>query len=106
MGFGVPKVQEAAVNTGVAQFVPRTAEPSEHDAGMSFTSATAALPPWFATNETLDGESTAGARAVVPGVTTKVTVVILPVASAMVNGTVKPPQPSATELDVKRKMPP
>ena len=81
-------------------------DPSVHEAGNATDAATAALPPRLAANETLAGERTAGARAVVPAVTVKSTVVILPVASAMVSGTLKPPHPSATELDVNLKMPP
>ena len=91
-----------------AQVVPCTAEPSLHDAGTAATAATAALPPILAAKDTLLGDKTAGMvmRAVVPGVTVKLTVVILPVASAIVSGTWKPPHPSATALDVNRKIPP
>ena len=105
VAFTKPGVHVADVNTGTAQLETNGVEPSAHEAG-NVAAATAALPPKLAANETLVGDSTAGARAVVPAVTANSTVVILPVASAIVSGTLKPPHPSATELDVNLKMPP
>ena len=66
------------------------------------------LPPKLALNDTDAGDSTAGTttRAAVPATTVKVTDVTLPAASAIVIGTEKPPQPSATANDVNRKIPP
>lgn len=101
-GVLVGGLQDAATYLGMVHAVPVGLVPSEHAASVFVAIA----PPLSALNETLVGDSTAGARAVVPAVTVKVTVVIRPVASAMVNGTMKPPHPSATPFDVKRKMPP
>lgn len=106
VAFTKPGAHEAGVKTATPQLPPIGVEPSVQEAGNATDAATAALPPRLAANETLAGDSTAGARAVVPAVTVKSAVVILPVASVMVNGTLKPPHPSATELDVNLKMPP
>ena len=102
----MPDEHEAGVYAAKPQFVTTGVDPSLHDAGTAATPATAALPPILAANDTLLGDNTAGTRAVVPGVTVKLTVVILPVASAIVSGTWKPPHPSATAFDVNRKIPP
>ena len=98
--FDVPPfVHVPFVTTGWIQPLPAafTVPPLVQIGSILSTATTAGLPPMLALKDTAEGDSAAGTTtlAKVPAVTLNVTEVIFPAASAMVIGTVKPPQPSA-----------